>query len=86
MMANETIWGKVMATTINKEDILKAVQAMSQEDRLKLISEIAVITELAETNDVQLQQSETTDFDQEVMNAARQFIDKHRNLLRRLAE
>ena len=76
-----------MATTINKEDILKVVQAMSKEERLKLIAEIAVLPESAGTNDTaQLQPPEMTDFDQEVMNAASQFIDKHRNLLRRLAE
>ena len=32
-----------MATTLQKDDILKAAQAMTKEERLKLIAEIAAL-------------------------------------------
>jgi hypothetical protein len=75
-----------MATIINKDDILKTAQAMTKEERLKLIAEIAALPDeellpcTAETA------SAAADFDEEVMKTARQFMDKYSNLLRRLAE
>jgi hypothetical protein len=75
-----------MATTLQKDDILKAAQAMTKEERLKLISEIAALPD----EELLLRTAETAgaavDFDEKVMKTARQFMDKHSNLLRRLAE
>ncbi|MFL6276989.1 MAG: hypothetical protein ACJ74G_17525 [Blastocatellia bacterium] len=75
-----------MATTLHKDDILKAAQAMTKEERLKLIAAIAALPD-----EVTMQQAseavsvpETTD--EEVMKTARQIMDKYPNLLRRLAE
>jgi len=75
-----------MATTLRKDDILKAAQAMTKEERLKLIADIAALPD-----DVTIEQAseavslpETTD--EEVMRTARQIMDKYPNLLRRLAE
>ena len=70
-----------MATILQKEDILKAAQAMSKEERMKLIAEIAALPD--ESDGVS---SKTDDSNQEVMKIAREFMDKHSNLLRRLAE
>ena len=74
-----------MATILQKEEILKAAQAMSKEERLKLIADIAALPEAASqvtSTDI----ATATDFDQEVMKAAHQFMDKYSTLLRRLAE
>jgi hypothetical protein len=75
-----------MATTIQIEDILKAVQTMSKEERLNLIAEIASLPE-----NVDKPSSEQTALadclsDQEVMELTRQFTQEHKTLLRRLAE
>ena len=75
-----------MASTLQKEEILKAAQAMSKEDRLKLIAEIAALPDGTEPRDSSTIAHETGDFDQEVMKTARQFMDKYSDLLRRLAE
>jgi len=75
-----------MATTIRKEEILKAAQAMTKDERLKLIAEIAALPDeenlprMAETVDA------SPDLDEKVMKTARQFMDEHSDLLRRLAE
>jgi hypothetical protein len=75
-----------MATTLQKDDILKAAQSMTKEERLKLIAEIAALPDeellprTVETADV------AANFDEEVMKTARQLMDKHSDLLRRLAE
>lgn len=75
-----------MATTLQKDEILKAAQAMTKEERLKLIAEIATLPD----EEIPPRTAETAgaaeDFDEEVMKTARQFMDKHSNLLRRLAE
>ncbi len=75
-----------MATTLQKDDILKAAQAMTKEERLKLIAEIATLPDeefLPRTSETA---GAAEDFDEEVRKTARQFMDKHSNLLRRLAE
>jgi len=74
-----------MAAIISKEDILKAAQEMSKEERLKLIAEIAILPEPTNDNSPS-SQADNSISDNEVMNITNQFIDKHRNLLRRLAE
>ena len=75
-----------MATTPQIEDILKAAQAMSKEERLKLIAEIAALPDSSDSPDVKTAGDEAENTDQEVMKIAREFMDKHSNLLRRLAE
>ena len=75
-----------MATTLQKDDILKAAQAMTKEERLKLIAEIAELPDeelLPRTADTA---SATEDFDEEVMRIANEFMDEYSDLLRRLAE
>jgi hypothetical protein len=75
-----------MATTINKEEILKAVQAMTKEERLKLIAEIAGLPDsVDEPAAEQLSLSQSLS-DREVTKAAGQFMDNHKTLLRRLAQ
>ena len=77
-----------MATTLQMEDILKAAQAMSKEDRLKLIAGIAALPEQghseksADTRPI----GEMNEFDQEVMTVARQVMNRYDNLFRQLAE
>jgi hypothetical protein len=75
-----------MATTIQIEDILKAVQTMSKEQRLKLIAEIASLPENGD--EPSREQTALADnlSDQEVMELTRQFTQEHKTLLRRLAE
>ena len=75
-----------MATTLQKDDILKAAQAMTKEERLKLIAEIAALPDEELLPRTAETASAAADFDEEVMKTARQFMDKHSNLLRRLAE
>lgn len=65
--------------TINKDDIIQAAQAMSREERLNLIAEIAALVDEDETLHQEIS-------DEELMRVAQEFIDHHRNLLRRLAE
>lgn len=75
-----------MATTINKEEILKAVQAMTKEERLQLIAGIAGLPDTVDepaTEQVSPSQSLS---DREVMEVAGQFMDNHKTLLRRLAQ
>jgi hypothetical protein len=67
---------------ITKDEIIKAAQAMSQEERLDLIAEITALVD--EQKSPFVSQKEIPD--EEVMRAAQSFIDNHRNLLRRLAE
>lgn len=75
-----------MATTLQKDDILKAAQAMTKDERLKLISEIATLPD----GEILPRTAETSgtaeDFDEEVMRIAREFMDEYSDLLRRLAE
>jgi hypothetical protein len=75
-----------MATTISKDDILQAVQAMTLEERLKLIAAIAELSE--DTSRLSAQQTDASGeiSNQEVKELTRQFTDKHGNLLRRLAQ
>lgn len=75
-----------MATTLQKEDILKAAQAMSKEERAKLIAEIAALPDSSDSPDLKTSGDETENTHQEVMKIAREFMDKHSNLLSRLAE
>ena len=75
-----------MATTLQIEDILKAAQAMSKEERAKLIAEIAALPDEGNSTSTKAAGNETENSDQEVMKLAREFMDKHSNLLRRLAE
>ncbi|MFL6213917.1 MAG: hypothetical protein ACJ74J_08480 [Blastocatellia bacterium] len=75
-----------MATTLHKDDILKAAQAMTKEERLKLITDIAALPDEILPPRVVESVSTAEDFDEEVMKRARQFMDKYSNLLRRLAE
>jgi hypothetical protein len=75
-----------MATTINKEEILKAAQTMSKEERLQLISEIAALPEnVYESSAKQITASPDIS-NQEVMELTEQFVDNHKTLLRRLAQ
>ncbi|HJQ25968.1 MAG TPA: hypothetical protein VKA60_18765 [Blastocatellia bacterium] len=67
-----------MATTLQKDDILKAAQAMTKQERLKLIAEIAALPDEAT--------GVADNPDDEVMKTARQIMDRYSNLLRRLAE
>ncbi len=67
---------------LNKEEIIKAAQAMSQEERLNLLGEIAALVDADDS--ALLAQKELSN--EEVMRVAQTFIDNHRNLLRRLAE
>ena len=71
---------------INSEEILKAVQAMSIDERLKLIAEIASLPETV--GEVATEQASLPDSlsSQEVKEFSAQFIDKHRTLLHRLAQ
>lgn len=75
-----------MATTINKEDILKAAQMMSKDERLHLISEIAALPENVDAPSAEQSALSDNLSDQEVMELTRQFTDKHKTLLRRLAQ
>jgi hypothetical protein len=75
-----------MATVLNKEEIIKAAQSMSKEERLKLIAEIAALPETSTDAQPDPIEKDRSDFDSEVMSLAHQFIDKHRTLLKRLAE
>ena len=75
-----------MATTLQMEEILKAAQAMSKEERAKLIAEIVALPDSSDSPDIKTAGDETENSDQEVMKIAREFMDKHSNLLRRLAE
>jgi hypothetical protein len=75
-----------MATTLQKDDILKAAQAMTKEERLRLIAEIAALP-AEETPPRTAEMAGTSpDFDEKVMKTARQIMDRYSNLLRRLAE
>lgn len=72
-----------MATTINIEDILKAAQTMSKAERLKLIASIALLPE----NVCEPSNTASPDIaNREVRELAKQFIDHHQTLLRRLAQ
>ena len=75
-----------MATTLHKDDILKAAQAMTKEERLKLIADIAALPDEGLPPRTVEPAGTADDFDEEVMKRARQFMDKYSNLLRRLAE
>jgi len=75
-----------MATTLQKDDILKAAQSMTKEQRLKLIAEIATLPDEENLPQAIETAEATEDFDEKVMKTARQFMDKYSNLLRRLAE
>jgi hypothetical protein len=73
-----------MPTTITREEILIAVQAMSKAERLKLIAEIAG---LPDTNGEIARISASQNVSEaEVKELTAQFIDNHRTLLRRLAQ
>jgi hypothetical protein len=72
--------------TINQEDILKAVQAMSIDERLKLIAEIASLPEAVGESATEQASLPDSISDQEVKELSAQFIDKHKTLLRRLAQ
>ena len=67
-----------MATTLERDDILKAARAMSKQERLELIAEIAALPDEAT--------GAPENPDDEVMKTAHQIMDKYSNLLRRLAE
>lgn len=75
-----------MATTIDKEEILRAAQAMSKEERLKLIAEIAALPDTVDESATEKADLSPSLPDHEVKEVAAQFIDNHENLLRRLAE
>jgi hypothetical protein len=71
-----------MTKMIDKDEIIKAAQAMSQEERLNLLAEItALIDEGDSTFATQREVS-----NEELMRLTQTFIDNHRNLLRRLAQ
>ena len=67
---------------INKDEIIKAAQAMSQEERLTLIAEIAALID--ENDSSFTTQKEISN--EEFKRLTKAFIDNHKNLLRRLAE
>jgi hypothetical protein len=67
---------------ITKDEIIKAAQAMSQDERLDLIAEIAALVD--ENDSTFAMQKELSN--DEVVRVAQTFIDNHKNLLRRLAE
>jgi len=75
-----------MATIIKKDELLKAAQAMTKEERLKLIAEIAALPDEEPTPRTVETVGTAEDFDEKVMRTARQIMDKYSNLLRRLAE
>jgi hypothetical protein len=75
-----------MATTINKEEILKAAQMMSKEERLQLISEIAALPENVCESSTKQNVASPDISSQEVMELTKQFTDNHKTLLRRLAQ
>lgn len=75
-----------MATIINKDDLLKVAQAMTKEERLKLIAEIAVLPDEEHLPRTIETVGTTEDFDEEVMKIANEFMDEYSDLLRRLAE
>jgi hypothetical protein len=70
-----------MAVSLQLEEILKAAREMTKEERLELIAAIASLPEKASEYE-----TARSDSDEEVMKAAREFMDKYPNLLRRLAE
>ena len=75
-----------MATTLNSEDILKAAQAMTKDERLKLIAAIACLPQAVDEPLPTATALADDITSQEVMAVAQQFIDQHKTLLRRLAE
>lgn len=75
-----------MTTTISREEILKAVQAMSTAERTELLAAIAALPERG-AGSPELQTGESTSIsDDEVMKLAREFAEQHKILLRRLAQ
>ena len=64
---------------MSKDEIIQAVRAMSREERLNLIAEITALDDEAEVLQKEIA-------NEEFMRVAQDFIDNHRNLLRRLAE
>jgi hypothetical protein len=73
-------------TTVNREDILKAVQAMSGEERLKLLADIASLPDAVDEPVRQPINFPGSISDQEVKQVTAQFIGDHETLLRRLAQ
>lgn len=72
--------------TMNYEEILKAVQAMSIDERLKLIAEIASLPETAGESATEQANLSDSLSDQEVEELSKQFINNHRTLLHLLAQ
>jgi hypothetical protein len=75
-----------MTSAINKEEILRAVQSMTGEERLKLIAEIADVPDAVEEPAIEEASLSQSPPDQEAMKFAGEFIAHHKTLLRRLAE
>ena len=77
-----------MTSTLPTEDILKAARAMSKEERLKLIAEIAALPNEGETEEsvAITVRRETDDVDPEVIVLTRQFMNQYSDLLRRLGD
>ena len=74
-----------MATIINQEDILKAVQVMSKDERLKLIAEIA---SLPDDSGEQMDVGSTEylqDVDPQIIAISHQVMNKYDDLFQRLA-
>ena len=71
-----------MAIGITKAEILKAAQSMSQEERLNLIAEIAALVDESVAPLPSPKEVSTEEF----LRLAQEFIERHSNLLRRLAE
>lgn len=77
-----------MATRLQKEDILNAARAMSKEERLRLIAEIASLPEKSNYENISPQKvtDDSGQFDEEVMAVSRRVMDQYDNLFRWLAE
>jgi hypothetical protein len=72
--------------TISQEDILKAAQAMTKEERLKLIAAITALPEVAAEPAESHAGDSASIADDEVRELTGQFSDRHKTLLRRLAQ
>jgi hypothetical protein len=77
-----------MSAITEYNEIIKAVRALSREERLRLAADIAAtLNDQSETPTITTATSDPTlSFDDEVMRVSRQVMEKYDDLFRRLAE
>jgi hypothetical protein len=71
---------------IGREEILKAVQAMSQEERTEPLAAIAALPDSGAGSPESPDRDSRVISDDEVMKLTREFAEQHKILLRRLAQ